>query len=176
VKIPFRSVFVPFLWVIVFGGLFAYFIHIYFEPSPYLFTLRDMLAIAWGFFCGLCAMRIYANRTSASPQEEQMPYQIDTRPKTGAPSRRIDATVSGTFDLLLEPDGEHAHLIFNFPPDLPEDVKTWLRFTYCNDIVWRHHQRLPICEHEWFSTVKMDLYRKYFRHVHGQQYLVPGVE
>lgn len=84
-------------------------------------------------------------------------------------------TVTGTFELSICDDGKHATVKFVFP-EMTSDVRAWLRFTYCNDIVWRHHAGNIGSPGgvELFSMIRMDLYQKLFRHIHGDQFIVPG--
>jgi hypothetical protein len=85
-----------------------------------------------------------------------------------------DILVEGTFKLSILSDGKHVNMRLTFSEPQPEELKQWLKFTYCNDLVWRHHAGGG--SNHWFSTVTMDLYRKLFRHVQGEQYLVPGAD
>ena len=83
----------------------------------------------------------------------------------------IGTMVSGRFDGEILPDGKHVNLRLIFNDPAPQ---AWIDFAYCNDLVWRVHAMGG--EEIWMSTLRMELYRKLFRHVSGEQYLVPGAE
>jgi hypothetical protein len=78
--------------------------------------------------------------------------------------------VKGTFEFFLNDDGKHASLVLKFN----EPVEDWLRFAYCNDLVWRIHGMGG--GEAWMSMIDIELYKKLFHHIHGDQYLVPGAE
>jgi hypothetical protein len=81
-------------------------------------------------------------------------------------------TIKGTFELSLN-GGKHATFKFNLPPDLPQEFKDWFHFTYCNDLLWRHHAGNVGASNgtEYFSMVQMDLYQKFLSKV-GDKYLI----
>jgi hypothetical protein len=88
----------------------------------------------------------------------------------------MEQVIEGKFLLSVLEDGKHANIKFSLPPDVPKEIEEWFHFIYCNDIVWRHFAGNLGCSNgvEYFATVDMDLYRKYFNHINGEQYLVPG--
>ncbi len=88
--------------------------------------------------------------------------------------RSAEVQVHGTFTLNLLPDGRYANLELHFAEPKSERLEEWLRFTYCNDLVWRHHASLG--PDQWFSLLRFELYRHLLQHIQGEQYLVPGAK
>jgi hypothetical protein len=84
--------------------------------------------------------------------------------------------VSGHFTMEVLGDGQHVNM--KLEPDIGDRAafENWLTFAYCNDLVWRVHAMQSggfLC---WMSTIRMSLYRHLFRHIHGDQFMVPGAD
>lgn len=84
-------------------------------------------------------------------------------------------TVKGTFEMDILPDGHHANMKMDFEQPLPEHADKWLRFAFCNDLMWTIHAMAMNGTDVWMSTITMDLYRHFLQHVSGDQYLVRKV-
>ena len=82
--------------------------------------------------------------------------------------------VSGTFTMDILPDGNHVNMKMEFPAGEREKITQWLKFAYCNDLVWRVHAMQGDGSLIWMSTVTHEMYRHLFRHISGDQYLIPA--
>ncbi len=81
--------------------------------------------------------------------------------------------ITGTFELRLNKDGEHATLVLRFGV-MNDEIREWLKFTYCNDMLWRHHAGNLGAEGgtEYFSTILRSKYIHFLEHIQGNQYCI----
>lgn len=84
--------------------------------------------------------------------------------------------ITGRFTMSVLDDGQHVNMLMEPDPESLEAFERWLKFAYCNDLVWRVHAMHGDGATAWMSTVKMEIYRKLFRHIGGDQYMVPGAD
>jgi hypothetical protein len=89
--------------------------------------------------------------------------------------------IKGEIELFINEDGEHANMILRFVSPISEEIRDWIEFAYCNDLVWRVHGHGGRSdnisgEEVWISTVDRALYLHLFKHIKEKQYIVPGSE